>query len=89
MHVCLRACVRTCQPLFMYTKMYHVQNQTNKKILYGDMNLNYMLVNESPVRQVGFALRRRLPCLPAKKKFVSVSLKLYSLCCHAFVRYPI
>lgn len=67
--------------------MYKI-NQT-KKILYGDMNLNYMLVNESSVRRVGFALRRRLSCLPAEKKFVSVSLKLYSLCCHAFVRYPI
>lgn len=68
--MCLRACVRTCQPLFMYTKMYHVQNQANKqkKILYGDMNLNYMLVNESSVRRVGFALGRRLLCLPAKKK---------------------
>lgn len=52
------------------------------------MNLNYMLVNESWVRRVGFALRRRLLCLPAET-FVWVSLKLYSVCCHAFVRYPI
>lgn len=85
---CARVLACVLASLFLCTqKMYHVQ--TNKKILYGDMNLNYMLVNESSVRRVGFALRRRLSCLPAKKKFVLVSLKLYSLCCHAFVRYPI
>lgn len=84
MHVCLRACVLAS--LFLCTqKMYHVQNQTNKKILYGDMNLNYMLVNESSVRRVGFALRRRLSCLPAEKKicigqFKAIQSVLSCLC---------
>lgn len=83
--MCTCACVRACQPLFMYTKNVSCTKSNKQKILYGDMNLNYMLVNESSVRRVGFALRRRLSCLPAEKKicigqFKAIQSVLSCLC---------
>ncbi len=45
-----------------------------------------MLVNLSSVSQVKFALRGGFN---ACQKICIGQVKLYSLCCHAFVRYPI